>query len=53
MVDSAVLAKSIGAVRDAVQRIREVLPDDVEQFEEFPPKEWVTKVIGSSQSGDA
>lgn len=28
------------------------LTDDVEQFEEFPPRAWVTKVIGSSQAGD-
>jgi uncharacterized protein YutE (UPF0331/DUF86 family) len=32
MVDSAVLAKKVAAIRDAVARIREVLPDSVEAF---------------------
>jgi uncharacterized protein YutE (UPF0331/DUF86 family) len=32
MVDSAVLAKKLAAIRDAVDRVREVLPDSVEAF---------------------
>lgn len=32
MVDRAILAEKIGAVRDAVARIREVLPGDISRF---------------------
>jgi uncharacterized protein YutE (UPF0331/DUF86 family) len=32
MVDKAVLAKKLAAIRDAVARIREVLPSDIEAF---------------------
>jgi uncharacterized protein YutE (UPF0331/DUF86 family) len=32
MVDSAVLARKLAAIRDAVGRVRDVLPDSVETF---------------------
>ena len=32
MVDKTILAKKLSAIRDAVARIREVLPDSVETF---------------------
>jgi uncharacterized protein YutE (UPF0331/DUF86 family) len=34
MVDDAVLAKKLAAIRDAVARIREVLPNSAEAFRE-------------------
>jgi uncharacterized protein YutE (UPF0331/DUF86 family) len=34
MVDEALLAKKLAAIRDAVSRIREVLPDSAEAFRE-------------------